>query len=97
MSKINLKHGLWVMVADGEKALFLKNEGDGLYPNLRLVQRIMDDHPELELISAVQGRIGLDLARAQQPALVLVDLHLPDIGGRAPERSRPCVAHRATR
>ena len=45
MSKINLKPGLWVMVADGEKALFLKNEGDGLYPNLRLVQEMKQDNP----------------------------------------------------
>ena len=36
MNKINLKHGLLVMVADGEKALFLKNEGDNLYPNCLL-------------------------------------------------------------
>lgn len=45
MNKINLKHGLWVMVADGEKALFLKNEGDGLHPNLQLVQEMKQDNP----------------------------------------------------
>ena len=45
MSKINLKHGLLVMVADGEKALFLKNEGDNLYPNLQLFQEMKQDNP----------------------------------------------------
>jgi CheY-like chemotaxis protein len=27
------------------------------------------------------GRLGLDLAREHQPHLVLLDLHLPDLGG----------------
>lgn len=31
-----LTNGTWVVVADGEKALFLQNEGDGQYPVLRL-------------------------------------------------------------
>jgi CheY-like chemotaxis protein len=30
----------------------------------------------------MQGRTGLDLVREHQPDLVLLDLHLPDIGGR---------------
>ncbi|TIO99116.1 MAG: host attachment protein, partial [Mesorhizobium sp.] len=30
---IKLKRGLWVVVADGEKALFLRNEGDSKFPN----------------------------------------------------------------
>jgi CheY-like chemotaxis protein len=31
----------------------------------------------------VQGRIGLDLARQPHPAVILLDLHLPDMGGEA--------------
>ena len=34
MAGIKLDHGTWVVVADGEKALFLRNEGDNQYPNL---------------------------------------------------------------
>jgi CheY-like chemotaxis protein len=49
--------------------------------NLRLVKRILDDHPDIELITAMQGRLGLELAREHQPKLVLLDLHLSDIGG----------------
>ncbi|MER9406319.1 host attachment family protein [Mesorhizobium caraganae] len=45
MNKINLKHGILVMVADGEKALFLKNEGDNLHPNLQLFQEMKQDNP----------------------------------------------------
>jgi CheY-like chemotaxis protein len=32
-------------------------------------------------MSAMQGRIGLALAREHQPDLILLDLHLPDIPG----------------
>ncbi|WP_421916272.1 host attachment protein [Mesorhizobium sp.] len=45
MNTINLKHGIWVMVADGEKALFLKNIGDNTYPNLQVVQEMKQDNP----------------------------------------------------
>ena len=49
--------------------------------NLRLVNRILDDHPGIELITAMQGRLGLELAREHQPKLVLLDLHLSDVNG----------------
>jgi PAS domain S-box-containing protein len=49
--------------------------------NLRLVERILARRPEVKLISAMQGSIGLELARQHQPDLVLLDLHLPDIQG----------------
>lgn len=49
--------------------------------NLRLVERILARRPEVNLISAMQGSLGLELARQHQPDLVLLDLHLPDIQG----------------
>jgi len=49
--------------------------------NLRLVERILARRPEVKLISAMQGRLGLDLAQQHLPDLVLLDLHLPDIQG----------------
>jgi PAS domain S-box-containing protein len=49
--------------------------------NLRLVERILARRPEVKLISAMQGRIGLELARQHPPDLLLLDLHLPDIPG----------------
>lgn len=33
---IDIPHNAWVLVADGRKALLLRNEGDDLYPNLRI-------------------------------------------------------------
>jgi PAS domain S-box-containing protein len=49
--------------------------------NVRLLERILDHRPEVELITAMQGGLGLDLARQHRPDLVLLDLHLPDIQG----------------
>lgn len=40
-----LKHDMFVVVADGEKALFLRNEGDALYPNLEVVREIREENP----------------------------------------------------
>ena len=50
-------------------------------PNLRLVERIVDRHGAFELISATHGRLGFELAREARPALILLDLHLPDLDG----------------
>jgi CheY-like chemotaxis protein len=49
--------------------------------NLKLVERILTERPEVEVVAAMQGRLGLELAREHRPALILLDLHLPDIGG----------------
>jgi protein required for attachment to host cells len=45
MNQVRLKHGIWVVVADGEKALFLRNEGDAIYPNLEVVRQLREDNP----------------------------------------------------
>ena len=45
MTGVRLKHGVWVIVADGEKALFLKNEGDATYPNLNVVRELHEENP----------------------------------------------------
>lgn len=42
---IALKHDGWVVVADGEKALFLRNVGDETYPNLEVFREMQQDNP----------------------------------------------------
>ncbi|MDA8069343.1 MAG: response regulator [Actinomycetota bacterium] len=48
--------------------------------NVRLVEAVLAGQ-EIELISSTQGSVGLDLARQNKPDLILLDLHLPDLGG----------------
>ncbi|MGB3391047.1 MAG: host attachment family protein [Pseudaminobacter sp.] len=42
---IKLRHGLWVVVADGEKALFLKNKGDAKFPDFEVIREMEQDNP----------------------------------------------------
>jgi PAS domain S-box-containing protein len=49
--------------------------------NLTLIKRILAKRADVEVIAAMQGRRGLELAREHHPLLVLLDLHLPDMGG----------------
>ena len=49
--------------------------------NLKLIEQILEERPEIEILTAMQGRVGLDLARKCSPDLILLDLHLPDVPG----------------
>jgi signal transduction histidine kinase/CheY-like chemotaxis protein len=62
-----------------ERAVILHIE-DNL-SNLKLVERIVAQRPGLEVVAAMQGRLGLELAHQHTPFLVLLDLHLPDMSG----------------
>jgi len=49
--------------------------------NLRLIERIFEKQPRIKLLAAMQGGLGLDLAREHCPDLILLDVNLPDIPG----------------
>jgi signal transduction histidine kinase/CheY-like chemotaxis protein len=49
--------------------------------NLKLVERVLAQRPQVELIAAMQGQLGLELAREHRPILVLLDLNLADLPG----------------
>jgi signal transduction histidine kinase len=49
--------------------------------NLRLVEQVLKIHSSARLFTAMQGRIGIDLARRHRPDIILLDLHLPDMDG----------------
>jgi PAS domain S-box-containing protein len=49
--------------------------------NLRLVERILAKRPHIKLLSAMNGPLGVELARQHDPALILLDLHLPGMDG----------------
>lgn len=49
--------------------------------NVRLAERVLERHATVELITTMQGSMGLTLARDHHPRLIILDLHLPDIPG----------------
>jgi PAS domain S-box-containing protein len=49
--------------------------------NLRVIERILPLFGDIQLIPAMQGRIGVDLAQQVAPDLILLDLNLPDLPG----------------
>lgn len=49
--------------------------------NLKLIEDILTDYPEVTLITATHAETGLNMARASKPDLILMDINLPDIDG----------------
>ena len=49
--------------------------------NLLLVEQILAGHARLHMINAHDGHLGIALARAQVPAVILMDINLPGING----------------
>jgi signal transduction histidine kinase/ActR/RegA family two-component response regulator len=49
--------------------------------NVRLVEEILESRPSVRVLPAGMGRLGVELATEHRPDLILLDLHLPDIGG----------------
>jgi len=68
-----------VPVADAGPSLILYIEDNPA--NLRLVQEIMAFRADLRLLAAPDGHIGLVLAHTHHPALIVMDLNLPGMGG----------------
>jgi PAS domain S-box-containing protein len=48
---------------------------------VKLVDELCNARPDIQLQSVMMGRMGMELARASQPDVILLDLHLPDING----------------
>jgi CheY-like chemotaxis protein len=51
-------------------------------PNVHVVEHLLRLRPRWRMIHAALGGLGIELARAHRPDLVLLDLHLPDQPGR---------------
>jgi CheY-like chemotaxis protein len=49
--------------------------------NLKLVERLIARRADLKLLTAGTGILGVDLARAHQPDVILMDINLPGISG----------------
>jgi PAS domain S-box-containing protein len=49
--------------------------------NVSYVEAVLRRRPDVELLSAMMGRLGFELAREHLPDLILLDMHLPDLSG----------------
>jgi signal transduction histidine kinase/AmiR/NasT family two-component response regulator len=49
--------------------------------NLELVEQIIERRPELRMLGAADGNLGIEFARVYQPAVILMDINLPGISG----------------
>ncbi len=49
--------------------------------NLMLVEQIIEGHPNVSMLSALDGNQGVALARAHHPDVILMDINLPGISG----------------
>ena len=49
--------------------------------NMRLVEQLIERRPDLRLVTAVNGTLGIERARSTQPAVILMDINLPGLSG----------------
>ena len=76
MSRLKIPHNAFVFVGDGRKALFLRNEGDEKFPNLKTESVFEDENPPThDQGSERPGRISKALDSGQRSAVEQVDWH----------------------
>ena len=63
--------------ANGRRVLYIEDN----LSNLKLIERLLVQAKGIEVISAMTGALGLDMAQQHLPDLVLLDVHLPDTRG----------------
>lgn len=49
--------------------------------NVRLIEQLFASRPEIRLLVAMQGNLGVEFAREHRPSLILLDVNLPDTTG----------------
>jgi CheY-like chemotaxis protein len=49
--------------------------------NMQLVEELIAEGPGMRLVTAVDGTRGIEIARATQPHVILMDINLPGING----------------
>jgi len=49
--------------------------------NLKLIQKLVSFRNDLNLLTAVNANLGIELARVHQPEIILMDINLPGLSG----------------
>jgi protein required for attachment to host cells len=77
MNKLKIPHDAFVFVGDGRKAIFLRNEGDEKYPNLKTEQVFEDDNnpPTREQGTDRPGHLGKAMGSSRRSAVEPADWH----------------------
>ena len=60
--------------------LYIEDQRSGIFASSS-ASSLHHPRPEYKLLSAMQGRLGLELAQEHRPDVILLDLNLPDIPG----------------
>ena len=72
---MQVPHNSFVLVADGQKMLFFRNEGDNDYPNLAVdTKTVQDNPPDREQATDQPGR-RMDSNGLQRSAMSETDFH----------------------
>jgi len=64
--------------------------------NMELVEQLIARRPDMRLLTAVNGTLGVEIARATRPQVILMDINLPGISGIEAVtilRADPATAH----
>jgi CheY-like chemotaxis protein len=64
--------------------------------NMELVAQLLERSPDLRLLTAINGTLGIEVARKELPMVIIMDINLPGISGtKALEilRDDPATAH----
>ena len=64
--------------------------------NLALIEQLIERRPDLRLLSTTDANLGIEIARARQPEVILMDINLPGLNGTQALqilRADPSTAH----
>jgi PAS domain S-box-containing protein len=64
--------------------------------NMELVAQLVARYPDIRMLTAVNGKLGIEAARAELPTVILMDINLPGISGTSAMRilhDDPLTAH----
>jgi CheY-like chemotaxis protein len=80
---INCDHSIAATVAQpqGADPLYTLLYVEDNPANLMLVEDIIARRPDIRLLSTMDGKSGIELARVSLPDVILMDIHLPGISG----------------
>jgi CheY-like chemotaxis protein len=62
---------------DRRKILYIEDDKANYY----LLERFLSSRKDIHLFPALQGSTGIEIAQRERPALILLDLNLPDMNG----------------